>query len=53
VAGDEELYGRLAPGMAADITAFAQDPVDTPADELPDVPVASPSSTARWSTAGM
>ena len=39
VAGDEELYGRLAPGMAADITAFAQDPVDTPADELPDVPV--------------
>jgi predicted amidohydrolase YtcJ len=40
VAGDEELYGRLAPGMAADITAFAQDPVDTPADELPDVPVA-------------
>jgi predicted amidohydrolase YtcJ len=39
VAGDEELYGRLVPGMAADITAFAQDPVDTPADELPDVPV--------------
>jgi predicted amidohydrolase YtcJ len=39
VAGDEALYGRLAPGMAADITAFAQDPVDTPADELPDVPV--------------
>jgi predicted amidohydrolase YtcJ len=27
------------PGMAADITAFAQDPVDTPADELPGVPV--------------
>ena len=39
VAGDAELYGRLARGMAADITALAQDPVDTPADELPDVPV--------------
>jgi predicted amidohydrolase YtcJ len=39
VAGDEKLYGRLAPGMAADVTAFAQDPVDTPADELPGVPV--------------
>jgi predicted amidohydrolase YtcJ len=39
VAGDSELYGRLEPGMAADVTALAQDPVDTPADELPDVPV--------------
>jgi predicted amidohydrolase YtcJ len=25
--------------MAADVTAFARDPVDTPAAELPDVPI--------------
>jgi predicted amidohydrolase YtcJ len=39
VNGDEHVYGRLRPGLRADITAFAQDPVQTSADELPDVPV--------------
>jgi len=39
VAGDTHAYGRLRPGMRADITAFADDPVETDADELPDVPV--------------
>jgi predicted amidohydrolase YtcJ len=39
VAGDERVYGRLREGLRADITAFAADPVTTPADELPDVPV--------------
>jgi predicted amidohydrolase YtcJ len=39
VNGDEQVYGRLTPGLRADITAFAQDPVDTDPDELPDVPV--------------
>ena len=37
--GDEDVYGRLRPGLRADITAFAADPVDTDPDELPDVPV--------------
>ena len=39
VNGDESVYGRLKPGLRADITAFAQDPVETDPDELPDVPV--------------
>jgi predicted amidohydrolase YtcJ len=39
VAGDEAEYGRLRPGMRADITALAADPLDVAADELPDVPV--------------
>jgi predicted amidohydrolase YtcJ len=39
VNGDERVYGRLMPGLRADITAFAQDPVDTTPDDLPDVPV--------------
>jgi predicted amidohydrolase YtcJ len=39
VNGDEHVYGRLRPGLRADITAFAQDPVDTDPDELPHVPV--------------
>jgi predicted amidohydrolase YtcJ len=30
---------RIAPGLPAHFTGFAADPVDTPADELPDVPV--------------
>jgi predicted amidohydrolase YtcJ len=39
VNGDEGVYGRLKPGLRADITAFAHDPVETDPDELPDVPV--------------
>lgn len=39
VAGEEEHSGRLRPGMRADITALAADPLQTPPDELPDVPV--------------
>jgi predicted amidohydrolase YtcJ len=39
VVGEQERSGRIAPGMRADLTAFAADPVDTPADDLVDVPV--------------
>jgi predicted amidohydrolase YtcJ len=39
VAGDEAVYGRLRPGLRADITALAADPAEVPADELPQVPV--------------
>jgi predicted amidohydrolase YtcJ len=37
--GEEHVAGRIAPGMRADFTGLAVDPVDCPADELPDVPV--------------
>jgi predicted amidohydrolase YtcJ len=39
VNGDEAVYGVLKPGLRADITAFAVDPVTADPDELPDVPV--------------
>jgi predicted amidohydrolase YtcJ len=39
VAGDEGVYGRLRPGLRADITALGADPAAVPPDELPDVPV--------------
>lgn len=38
-AGEERLGGRIAPGLRADLTAFAVDPVDAPADETADAPV--------------
>ena len=31
--------GRIAVGMRADLTGFAADPVECPADELPALPV--------------
>jgi predicted amidohydrolase YtcJ len=34
-----EAGGRIAVGLPADFTGLAEDPVDTPAEELPDVPV--------------
>jgi predicted amidohydrolase YtcJ len=39
VLGEEHVAGRIAPGMRADFTGLAADPVELPADELPDVPV--------------
>lgn len=39
VAGEQALSGRLRAGMRADITALAADPLSTPPDDLPDVPV--------------
>jgi predicted amidohydrolase YtcJ len=39
VAGDEAVYGRLRAGLRADITAFAADPCEVAADELPQLPV--------------
>ena len=51
VIGEEHLSGRIAPGLRADLTGLGADPVDCPPDELPDVPVALTSSTARSSTA--
>ena len=39
VAGESAVAGRLAPGCRADVSGFAADPVVTPADELPELPV--------------
>jgi predicted amidohydrolase YtcJ len=38
-AGEEHVGGRIAPGYRADLTAFAADPLHTPAADLPDVPI--------------
>ena len=38
-AGEGACSGRIAPGMRADLTAFAVDPVQAPPDELADAPV--------------
>lgn len=38
-AGEQALGGRIAPGMRADLTVLAEDPVDLAAEELPDLPV--------------
>ncbi len=38
-AGEEHVSGRVAEGMRADLTGFAADPVELPADELPALPV--------------
>ena len=37
--GEAAHAGRIAPGMRADLTGFAFDPVDCPADDLPGLPV--------------
>ena len=37
--GEEAHAGRIAVGLRADLTGFAADPVECPADELPDLPV--------------
>jgi predicted amidohydrolase YtcJ len=39
IVGEEHVSGRIAPGLRADLTGLGADPVDCPADELPDVPV--------------
>jgi predicted amidohydrolase YtcJ len=39
VAGETAVAGKIAAGYRADLTGFAGDVVDTPADELPEVPV--------------
>ena len=41
------VYGRLRPGLRADITALGADPVETDPDELPTC-----RSSSRWSTGG-
>lgn len=38
--GEEHLAGRLAPGLRADLTAFAADPLLTSGDDLVELPVA-------------
>ncbi|TXS14065.1 amidohydrolase [Streptomyces sp. adm13(2018)] len=38
-AGEERIAGRITPGYRADLTAFAVDPVEAPADELADAPI--------------
>ncbi|HXH97364.1 MAG TPA: amidohydrolase family protein, partial [Gaiellaceae bacterium] len=37
--GEEGRLGRIAPGFAADLTVFADDPVACAADDLPALPV--------------
>ncbi|OWA05775.1 hypothetical protein B9W68_23335 [Streptomyces sp. CS227] len=39
-AGEAAVAGRIAPGHRADLTAFAADPLTTPAGELPETPIA-------------
>lgn len=39
VAGEAAISGRIAPGHRADLTGFAADVVETPADDLPELPV--------------
>jgi predicted amidohydrolase YtcJ len=38
-AGEEGVSGRIHVGMRADLTGLAVDPVDAPAEDLPDIPV--------------
>ncbi|MFD4576321.1 amidohydrolase [Streptomyces sp. NPDC058417] len=38
-AGEQDRAGRIAPGLRADLTALAVDPVEAPADELAGSPV--------------
>jgi predicted amidohydrolase YtcJ len=35
----EQGAGRIAPGCLGDLSCFAEDPVDCPSDDLPDLPV--------------
>jgi predicted amidohydrolase YtcJ len=37
--GEETRLGRIRPGFAADLTVFADDPVECGPDELPELPV--------------
>ncbi|MDQ1006416.1 putative amidohydrolase YtcJ [Streptomyces sp. V4I23] len=37
--GEQDVSGRITPGRRADLTAFALDPVDAPADEVAEAPV--------------
>ena len=37
--GDQDRLGRIRPGFAADLTVFADDPVECDPDELPELPV--------------
>ena len=39
VAGEQGVAGRIHAGMRADLTGLAVDPVDAPAEDLPDIPV--------------
>ena len=39
VGSDEHRLGRIRPGFCADLTVFAEDPVDCDADDLPQLPV--------------
>ena len=37
--GDEHRLGRIRPGFCADLTVFAEDPVECDADDLVELPV--------------
>jgi predicted amidohydrolase YtcJ len=39
IVGESHRQGRIAPGFRADLSAFAEDPVEIDADELPTLPV--------------
>ena len=39
VAGEAGVAGRIRVGMRADLTGLLEDPIDLPAEELPDNPV--------------
>ncbi|MER7110344.1 amidohydrolase [Streptomyces sp. NPDC000229] len=46
-AGEQAVAGRIAPGLRADLTAFAVDPVDAPVDEVVDAPIRLTVSAGR------
>jgi predicted amidohydrolase YtcJ len=39
IVGEQALAGRAREGLRADLTGFADDPTDCPADELPELPI--------------
>ena len=39
IAGEEDLRGRIRPGMLADLAILAEDPTDVDPHALPDLPV--------------
>ena len=46
--GDERRRGKLLPGYLADLVVLDRDPLDCPADELPEVQVVATMVGGRW-----
>jgi predicted amidohydrolase YtcJ len=48
LAGDERRRGKLLPGYLADLVVLDRDPLDAPADELPEIRVVATMVGGRW-----